>query len=789
MEFHAIALAVLLVAAVTDLTVGVANDAVNFLNSAVGSCAATRRTILIVASLGVLVGTTFSSGIMEVARSGIFNPQYFVMHEVMIIFVAVMLTDIILLDVYNTFGLPTSTTVSIVFGILGGATAVAVLKVLGQGGTFEQVLAHINTANTLVIISGIGLSIAFAFVFGLSIQFLTRVLFTFDYQPAFRRFGSLYCGAALAAMTYFILIKGAKGSSLIPQATTNWLLSHPGVTVATSFVFWALLWQLVISLTRVNVLKVVVLIGTFSLALAFAANDLVNFIGAPLGAMKAYQIAVASGETDPGAVTMQALGEPVRANTLLLLLAGAIMVLTLWVSRKARGVTDTEVKLGRQDDGVERFASSALSRGLVRMGIAFFEAVKAVTPARVQRAVSERIDPSRYLTATSIAAERPSFDLLRATVNLMVASALISLGTSLKLPLSTTFVTFAVAMSTALGDGAWGRESAVYRVNGVITVIGGWFVTGLMAFSVAFAFAALIYWGESTAVFALVGLGGVLFYRTMRYHRWREAERQARSRAALVEASSRSGIPWNEIRSFVASVAPVAEAAFIGLAENRRRALKKAHRRAKELMKECDRMTSHILRAAASGSGEETGYESVFTGAITAVPLIATNLRSLAKDSYYHLNNNHSAPDKVQAENFKKVGKMVGRILNDSAERLQTYDPDAPSALSDTYENLRSFVLQCHLELMKRVRSGKSGARTSLLFFSNLSHAQRMTDHSVQLVKLLEKLEIGRSGGANVVPWRNEPAAAPSQGFLYRARERDRGLREALTEDTYPIFV
>ena len=277
MELYTFILVILFGTAIADLIVGVSNDAVNFLNSAVGSKAASRRVILIIAGVGVLFGTTFSSGMMEIARKGIFNPEYFVFHEVMIIFLAVMLTDILLLDLYNTFGLPTSTTVSIVFEILGGAVAVASIKIVKGGEGLTQLLAYINTAKVITIIAGIGLSIIFAFVFGSLIQFITRFIFTFNYQKTFKRYGSIYCGVALSIITYFILVKGAKGSSLLNDANSKWIMSHMSQIMLYSFITWAVIWQLLISFTKINVLKIIVLIGTFALALAFAANDLVRW--------------------------------------------------------------------------------------------------------------------------------------------------------------------------------------------------------------------------------------------------------------------------------------------------------------------------------------------------------------------------------------------------------------------------------------------------------------------------------------------------------------------------------
>jgi len=453
MEFFLIALVILFALAISDLVVGVANDAVNFLNSSVGSRVAPRHVIMIVASLGMLAGVTFSSGMMEVARSGIFHPQFFTMPELIMLFLAVMFCDILLLDLYNTYGLPTSTTVSIVFELLGAAVAVSVLKLVDEGRSLSGVVTYINTAKALAIISGILISVAVAFVAGAVVQLASRLLFTFDYEKRLRRWGGLWGGLAMAAITYFILVKGAKGASFLAPQTVAWINTHTGLLFGGAFVVSAVVLQAVLLTTRVNILKPIVLIGTFALAMAFAANDLVNFIGVPLAGFAAY--AAAHATADPLAATMEALRQPVRGNTFVLLGAGAIMVATLWVSRKARSVTRTEVRLGRQEEGFERFEATALSRSIVRLVSGLLEGMGRLTPAALRRWAAKRFDRSAFRPAPARDGKVPSFDLVRAAVNLMVSSALISFATSLKLPLSTTYVTFMVAMGTSLSDQAW----------------------------------------------------------------------------------------------------------------------------------------------------------------------------------------------------------------------------------------------------------------------------------------------------------------------------------------------
>ena len=504
MELYIGVVGFLFILAIVDLMVGVSNDAVNFLNSAIGSKVAPRWIIMAIASVGIMAGVTFSSGMMEVARKGIFHPDQFIMTELLVIFLAVMLTDVILLDLYNTFGLPTSTTVSIVFELLGAAVAVSLLKIYHSTGNFAELTNYINTGKALAIISGILLSIVVAFTAGAIIQFLTRFLFTFDFAKRLARYGAVWGAMALTTITYFILIKGSKGASFMSEDVVFWIKTNTQLILFLNLVFWAIVLQLLMLFTKTNILKMIILVGTGALAMAFAANDLVNFIGVPLAGLNSFLLAI-NGTGDPLNANMQALAGKVQTPTYMLLIAGAIMVVTLWFSKKAKSVTKTEVALGRQsEDGDERFDSTPLSRAIVRMVLSLSKMTDQILPGTLKNKISHRFDQS-VLKNDSTSKEIPSFDLLRASVNLVVASACISFATSLKLPLSTTYVTFMVAMGTSLSDKAWGRESAVYRVTGVLTVIGGWFFTALMASTVAMTFATLIYLFKLPAIIILGG--------------------------------------------------------------------------------------------------------------------------------------------------------------------------------------------------------------------------------------------------------------------------------------------
>ena len=520
MGYFELVVGLLFVLALVDLSVGVSNDAVNFLNSAIGSRVTSRRVILIVAGLGVLGGSLLSSGIMEVARKGIFNPELFVFADVMVIFLAVMLADVLLLDLFNTFALPTSTTVSIVFELLGASVAVAFIVVTGNPDA-GNVLDYVNGQRALIIIGGIGISVVVAFIAGTVVQFFSRMLFTFEERNHTDAIRIAWSAIAFTAISYFLIIKGLKGASFITDEMYSYVYDNTlWVTFASLFVWTIFMW--ILNRIRVDLLATVVLGGTFSLALAFASNDLVNFIGVPLAGLSSWQAWTGTGLA-PDTMTMQALMEPVRGNTLILLGAGAVMVITLWFSSKARSVTQTEVNLGRQDDGAERFRPGPVSRGLVRTFLTTAEAASQAVPKQWRTELGERFAREK---AHTFDLDRPAFDKLRASVNLTVASILIVFATSLKLPLSTTFVSFMVAMGTSLADRAWGRDSAVYRIAGVFSVVGGWLVTAVAAFLMAAVFATLIKLFGIYAIVLLVVAAAFALVHSHRYHKQRSQMEQ-----------------------------------------------------------------------------------------------------------------------------------------------------------------------------------------------------------------------------------------------------------------------
>jgi len=527
----------LAILAVVDLVVGVSNDAVNFLNSAIGSKAIAFKKIMIIASLGVFVGAVFSSGMMEVARKGIFTPSEFYFDEIMFIFMAVMIGDILLLDFFNTLGLPTSTTVSIVFNLLGAAVVMALIKIgMSETETAADLVKYINTEKAKQIISGILLSVVISFTIGMIVQWLSRLVFSFQYEKKVKNFGFVFAGLCLTAIGYFIFFKGLKGTPFYGEIK-DFLAQNMVLVIAAMFAFWTVLMFILDKLFKINVLVIVLGMGTFGLALAFAGNDLVNFIGVPMAAYHSYE-AWSVSDIPASEFSMEILSEKVPTEPLLLFIAGAIMVITLAVSKKARTVADTSIDLSRQGEGSERFQPNFLARAIVKGSSNLVQGLNFILPAGVKTKISNSFETPAIEISQEKAKELPAFDLIRASINLAVAGILISIATSMKLPLSTTYVTFMVAMGTSLADRAWGRESAVYRVAGVLNVIGGWFLTALTAFSIAGTLTYIIYIGRGPAIAILLLLAAGLIVRNYLNHK--KASKNELDHTSLKKSASKT---------------------------------------------------------------------------------------------------------------------------------------------------------------------------------------------------------------------------------------------------------
>lgn len=720
--------------AVIDLTVGVANDAVNFLNSAIGSKAASFKIVLLFASLGVLLGVLFSGGMMEVARSGIFNPQYFYLPELMMIFLAVMIQDILLLDVFNTLGLPTSTTVSVVFGLFGGALAFALLKIMNNNESFEMVFTYINTPGLFKIILAIVMSIVFAFVFGAIIQFLTRLLFTFNYKRRLARYGAVWGALALTCLTFFILLKGTKGAPFMTEELKNFIYESPGLLFIISFAIWTVLLQVLTWLFKINILKIIVLIGTFSLAMAFAANDLVNFIGAPLAALNTYQLGLELGDaalTTP----MAGLKGNIQANIWLLLLSGIIMVCALLFSKKARSVTKTTIRLSRQEYGYERFESNLIARAIVRFFINISNIILKILPASFKKAISERFDESKYQPEKNIDGEPPAFDLLRAAVILMVASMLISLATFFKLPLSTTYVTFIVAMGCALPDKAWGRDSAVYRVSGVITVIGGWFFTAFLASLVAFTIAIILNFGQIYAVIGFLILIAFTLIRTQFIHKKQEHEiSEAENTIANISNESDKHVRFNlRTADFVTLVNKTVNLSITSLLNYDLKGLKDAKKHSKIVERELDKMIQRVIQLAQKDDKESEDRSQTISRIISFLYNANDKIRNITQTSYKYVDNNHHDLTALQIEELKDINKEFDSIASTLANcfKLETFE------LCDTIKirgnALNQKIRKFNKAQLKRIKITETKTRLSVFYLGLLSEIEELNDSFIKL--------------------------------------------------------
>ncbi|MCV9386393.1 inorganic phosphate transporter [Reichenbachiella ulvae] len=519
MDIYFLFVVILFALAASDLVVGVSNDAVNFLNSAIGSKVGKRWLIMGVASLGILFGVLFSSGMMEVARKGIFNPELFTFAHVMVIFLAVMLTDILLLDLFNTLGMPTSTTVSIVFELLGAAVAVSTFHLIQTGESLSELVNYINTSKAILIISGIFLSIFVAFSAGVIAQFISRLMFSFRYKERLNSVGPWWTGIAMTILSYFIIIKGLKGSVFFNNDFNNWVQANNYWLVIANLIFWTALSFGLQKYTKINILKVLVFVGTFSLALAFASNDLVNFIGVPIAGFQSFMAWKGSG-IGADSFMMDALGGKVPTPMIILVLAAAVMIITLWKSKKARTVTATEINLSRQEEGNERFKPNWLARTFVNLNQKLINYVFALLPEKMKHKIKKNYDRNNLKNE----AKGASFDMVRASVNLTIASMLIAIATSYKMPLSTTYVSFMVAMGTSLADKAWGNGTAAHRVAGVLNVIGGWFMTAIIAFSISAFFATLIFSWDLAGLTIVILLVAAILFLSYRHHSRQQQE-------------------------------------------------------------------------------------------------------------------------------------------------------------------------------------------------------------------------------------------------------------------------
>ena len=719
------AVVVLILLAIGGLYVGVSNDAVNFLNSAIGSKAAPKKVILSIASIGIIIGALTSSGMMEVARSGVYYPQFFTFHEVMILFLGVMFANVILLDVFNSLGLPTSTTVALVFGLLGSAIAVTIFKepVIGADGNPEVL---INSGKALAMIAAILLSVVLAFITGTILMFLSRLLFTFRYHKQLSRFGAVWCGVAFTIIVYFALIKGLKSSGLAKDLVAY---IHDNTMLCLLVVFAASsLLMFVLQKCKVNILKITILAGTFSLALAFAGNDLVNFIGVPLAGLDSWKIANATGNPD---MLMGALNNPVKADTIFLVCAGAIMIATLWLSKKTQNVSDTELSLSSsQDDGAEKFGSSAFSRAIVRVAVTCSRWFEDHTPKKLQDAVARRFEAP---SAAELGADHGQYDLIRAAVNLTAGSMLIIIGTSLQLPLSTTYVTFMVAMGSSLADKAWGRESAVYRITGVITVVAGWFVTGLAAFVLSIIITLLLHWGGMVAI---IVLSLVCLYMMLPKKKKAAEEQTTTVKVALTDDVAVLGDIVTEVCQTMQTTTDIYAQTIAATLTEDRKALRTLVRQSNDLFYAARERKYAMLPTLHKFHEEnyiDTGH--YYVQVVDYISEMCKALVHITRPCFEHIDNNHRGMSEEQVEDLTTINNSVSELYLRINEMLQSNDFANIDLVLAMRDELFDLIAQAIKNQLRRIQNNSTSTKASMLYLTILNETKTMVLQSRNLLK------------------------------------------------------
>ncbi|MDR1202600.1 MAG: inorganic phosphate transporter [Tannerellaceae bacterium] len=734
--------------AIFDLSVGVSNDAVNFLNSAIGSKAASFRVIMGIAAVGIFIGASLSNGMMDVARHGVFQPQYFYFTDIMYILLAVMLTDIVLLDVFNSLGMPTSTTVSLVFELLGGTVALALIKVIKSDEGLEFATL-INTDKAFTMILAIFLSVVIAFLFGTLVQYVSRIIFTFDYKKRMKYFAALFGGLAATAILYFMLIKGLKESAFMTGTIKEYIYGHTSTIVWWSFIGFTILMQILYWL-KVNIFKVVVLMGTFSLALAFAGNDLVNFIGVPLVGYSSYMDLLAqNGTVAPNEFLMSSLLESAQTPWYFLIGAGLIMVIALFTSKKAKQVIKTSLDLSRQSEGEENFGTSPVARVLVRTFSGAATSVLSFVPISAKKWINSRFNKDGITMEN-----QASFDLVRASVNVVLSGLLIAMGTSLKLPLSTTYVTFMVAMGSSLADRAWGRETAVYRITGVISVIGGWFITAGAAFTICFVVALLIYLGGIVGMASMVALAVYMLVRSHLIYKKKMKKDALReevnttvaqlrdttdSREALALFRKHSREELYKDLSFISQAFETAVNGFIheNLKDERK------------VLNDIEDMKTHLKQVKRVGTlgvtqldhniaiekglyyyqGNDFASETLFS------------VRRLAEPIKEHIDNNFNPLSDIQKEDFGKILPAIVSYLDRCAEMIQKNDYLGFDILITESASLLNQLIALKKRELKRIQGQDSSTKTSMVYLNMIHESQNVVSFTTNLLKVSRKFQ------------------------------------------------
>ena len=720
--------------AVMGIIVGVSNDAVNFLNSAFGSKVAKNNVILSVAAIGVMVGVMTSSGMMDVARSGVFYPDKFSYEEIMILFLGMMLSNIILLDIYNSLGLPTSTTVSLVFGLLGSALALALYNVW-SGTSAYGIGEYINSGNALAIVSGILLSVVLAFLSGHLLMYISRVIFSFRYHKLFRRFGAMWCGITLAGIIFFAVFKGLKSSGLVPAELIDYVNNHTSLSL---LVLWAgsslFLW--VLQLLKVNILRVSILAGTFSLALAFAGNDLVNFIGVPYAGYDSYVLQQASSEP---ITSMAALSNPTKANFFIMCAAGLVMVITLFTSKKAMRVIETERKLSSQSEEVPINSDATVAaRGIVRGARALSEAINSIIPRRLNDWIESRFEQLPEEERGDV-----NYDLIRATVNLTAAAILISIGTQLKLPLSTTYVVFMVSMGTSLADRAWGRESAVYRITGVTTVIMGWFVTAVGGFVIALGVTLILVYGGKIAIIivTLICVGLIIKSNVKGKEETKEVEESAVAKIgdALKKSPEEALIAYTEhVCASMEKVTLIYDRTIVAVFKENRKVLKDMVREAEEFYHSTRQQKYEIMPLLRTLQDSDVSTGHYYVQVVDYISETSKALLHITRPCYKHVDNNHTGLSKEQVYDLKRINDRVEEIFGEINTMLRTRSFDSMEKVLNMRDEMFDLIDEVMQNQLRRLRDTGGSSSANMLFFNILTETKTMILHSRNIMKSLE---------------------------------------------------
>lgn len=733
---------ILAILAILDLIVGVSNDAINFLNSALGSKVAKKWVILTVASFGIMLGVITSNGMMEVARNGVFHPGMFTFSDIMILFVGIMLSDVILLHTFNSLGLPTSTTVSLVFELLGSSLAVAIYKIYNDPAlSFADLGQFINAGKAMVIISGILSSVVIAFTVGAILMYISRVIFSFRYAKSLKRYGAVWCGISIVGIVYFAIFKGLKSSGLITPELNHMINDN---IVVSLFIIWAVSSLLLWVMQRLgwNIMKFTILSGTFALALAFAGNDLVNFIGVPMAGIDSYFIALESGDMN---MLMTKLTEPAHVNIYFLIASGVVMIVTLFLSKDAMKVAETQLSLSSQNDEDERFGSTKISRALVSLAIRLNDVFKMVVPKKVLDKLN-----TRFIPDTSVDTSNVSYDFIRAVVNLTAASSLICLGTSLKLPLSTTYVIFMVSMGSSLADRAWGRDSAVYRITGVMVVIMGWFITALAGVTISFVMVLFLVWGGWIALALMVLLCGYILCHSLIFKKKEKEETSLTT--GVKEVKQDTDVLYSctqEVCNTMEQISSIYNHMLVALFTENRRLLKETKTESEQLYRQANERKHQVFKTLKKleDMNIETGHFHIQV--VDYLTEVTKALLHCTRPAFEHIDNHHKGFTKEQIYDLKLVNDGVDNIFNKINSMLREKDFSDLDDVLVMRDNLFGVIAEAIKHQIRRLKEEQSSTKASILYLNILTETKTMVLQSRNLIKsqgyFLSKIETGES--------------------------------------------